>query len=366
MIFNHPNKKNHSTSDLLNSPKETPFFLTNMDFQAASNYYLEFLTLLITTSIILPIIGVIGVFTTWYFSQKYTLQALSKQVKARHCLVTGGSQGLGKSLAIKLVQAGAHVTILARSESKLKDTTTELIKHKINPDQIVQYFSVDLINYNDVVKVVGKLNEVGQNPYWLICNAGSSISGYLNDQIPIQVDGKYKTGCHEWMMSNNYLTTVNVVQSVMQVSKQGTGNKVSGITFEQREKLPVRIILVGSIMSVLSMIGYSAYSASKYALRGFADALRSELAPLGIKVSLYFPGNMDTPGYEQENLDKPRITKQIEGASMPVTADSAADSLLGSILNDRYYISNDILGEFARVSVNGGAPRPNLLFEVIL
>lgn len=80
---------------------------------------------------------------------------------------------------------------------------------------------------------------------------------------------------------------------------------------------------------------------------------------------------MDTPGFEEENKSKPKITKEIEGASTPVSPESAAKDLLGGMLSDRYfdiirfYITNDMLGELARVSVNGGQPRPNLMMETL-
>jgi 3-dehydrosphinganine reductase len=66
------------------------------------------------------------------------------------------------------------------------------------------------------------------------------------------------------------------------------------------------------------------------------------------------PGNMDTPGFTSENLLKPKITAEIEGNSQTVSPENAAKFLLASVISKRYLISNDILGELARVSVNGG------------
>ena len=97
---------------------------------------------------------------------------------------------------------------------------------------------------------------------------------------------------------------MNVVRALIASAKDAapkpteTSRVISGISMGQAISIPSKIILVGSVLSTLSFIGYSAYSGSKYALRGFADALRSELKPLGVDVSLYFPGNMDTPGIQ--------------------------------------------------------------------
>ena len=153
------------------------------------------------------------------------------------------------------------------------------------------------------------------------------------------------------MMEANYYSGMFVVRALLKIA-------------ENPFDIPKRFVFVGSILSVLSFVGYTGYSASKYAIRGFTDALRSELVHLGVKVHLYLPGNMDTPGFVQENESKPEITRIIEGASATVTPTQAAQFMLASILNERYYISNDILGELARISVTGGAPRSNLISEV--
>ena len=218
-----------------------------------------------------------------------------------------------------------------------------------------------------------------QSPDWVFCCAGSASSGFIADQLP-KAGGnqasEYEKHAHEWMMDQNYLGSVNVVRALINTSmktpssgptqlNQEDSSKISGILPSQRSHLPSRIILCGSVLSFLGMIGYSAYVGSKYALRGLADCLRSELKPLGIQVQLYFPGNMDTPGYEQENMGKPAITKEIEGASSLVTAEQAAQDMIAGTLTNRFYFTNDLLGELARVSTHGGAPRPNLMFEVV-
>jgi 3-dehydrosphinganine reductase len=56
------------------------------------------------------------------------------------------------------------------------------------------------------------------------------------------------------------------------------------------------------------MVGYSSYAPTKFALRGLADSLRNELCGTGVGVSIFYPSNMATPGFEQENRTKPRET----------------------------------------------------------
>ena len=73
---------------------------------------------------------------------------------------------------------------------------------------------------------------------------------------------------------------------------------------------------------------------------------------------------MDTPGFVVENKTKPRITAQIEGTASTTSAQDAARMLLSGVSWNRYYITNDILGELVRVSGTSAAPRCNSLLEV--
>lgn len=54
------------------------------------------------------------------------------------------------------------------------------------------------------------------------------------------------------------------------------------------------------MMGLLGFAGYSAYAPTKFALRGLADCLRNELKQYGIGVHIFFPGNIDSPGFENE------------------------------------------------------------------
>ena len=247
-------------------------------------YWLEILILSISVSFILPIICLAIVLLSWKFSARN--QRL--KVQKRHCLVLGGRQGLGKAMALELVKQGAHVTIVARNETNLQDAIEDLSMYQTR-DQIIQYYSVDLMQYSKCVELYETLIKNGHSPDWLICTQGAAKPGFINDQT-IQD--------FEFMMDANYTSSVNAVKALMQVTKNyctsksldSKNNLIAGISPDQRQLLPNRIIFTGSVLSLLSMIGYSAYSSSRYAMRGFADSLRSELTPLGIQVHFMMPG----------------------------------------------------------------------------
>jgi 3-dehydrosphinganine reductase len=78
----------------------------------------------------------------------------------------------------------------------------------------------------------------------------------------------------------------------------------------------------------MGVIGYSAYAASKYAVNGFSEALRSELRPFDIQVSLAFPPDTDTPQLAYEKHYRPAETNAIAGSMRPLPADTVAKKML--------------------------------------
>ena len=95
---------------------------------------------------------------------------------------------------------------------------------------------------------------------------------------------------------------------------------------KKREK--GKICFVSSTLGYMSFIGYASYSPAKHALRGLADTLRSEFQLYNIDVQIFFPCTMFTPGYEEENKTKPRITLKLEEDDAGLTAEQAAQAML--------------------------------------
>lgn len=103
---------------------------------------------------------------------------------------------------------------------------------------------------------------------------GSAGAGFISDQTPKKKGDTYEMGDHEWMVRNrtnfkmqqNYYTSINVIRALVEASKSAIDSDVSdhfvsGIEVGSTKFLPTQIILVGSVLSTLSFIGYSAYSA---------------------------------------------------------------------------------------------------------
>ena len=115
----------------------------------------------------------------------------------------------------------------------------------------------------------------------MVCAAGAAYPGYFLEQ---------DLAIFERTMRLNYLGSVFTAKAaVPAMVARSSGH----------------LILISSGAAAASFLGYSSYAPTKFAVRGLADALRNELCGTGVRVSVAYPPDTDTPGFEQENKTKP-------------------------------------------------------------
>lgn len=299
-------------------------------------------------------------------------KTLTKELLGKHVVVVGGTTGLGLALCQEIVTAGASVTIIARGTRRKNDedpfehAKRRCSKYKKYDSQEILCLKADASSYEQLLEALRLANDSVGKPHWVINCAGVALPGYLRDQLP--EIGSERTPEAESQIRSNYYTSLNLARAVSflaSCSPEASHTVSNPIGSPESYNYPSRIVFVGSVLSIVSFIGYSAYAASKYALKGLSDTLRSELLPFGVKVHICALGNIDTDAFERENELKPDVTKRIEGKSKPESPESVAACVLAGLLNDRYCITNDILGEVFRIGNNGIAPRPHSIAEVI-
>jgi short-subunit dehydrogenase len=98
------------------------------------------------------------------------------------------------------------------------------------------------------------------------------------------------------------------------------------------------IVNVSSIAGLLGVYGYTDYSASKFALVGFSEALRQELRQHGVSVHVLCPPDTDTPGFEVENRTKPEETKEISKGAKVMRPDDVARTMLKGLEKGKFII----------------------------
>jgi 3-dehydrosphinganine reductase len=229
-----------------------------------------------------------------------------------HVIVTGGSSGIGLATARRLARAGASLTLLARDPAKLSGARTSLLEAGA---PAVEARSVDVSDQPALAAAIqASLAALGP-PEALITSAGIAIPGYFME-IEQEV--------FERTMAVNYFGTLYAIRAVLPAMlARGRGH----------------IVLISSGAGLMGIFGYSAYGPTKFALRGLAETLRAELKPRGVRISIAYPPDTDTPQLAQEDLTKPRETRALTQAGGLWSADGVARQIVSALHTGRFEIT---------------------------
>jgi len=215
-----------------------------------------------------------------------------------HVIVTGGSSGIGLSVAEELVKRHCKtVTLLARNVAKLDEAKKKLksLAEEIgNTDTTIQAYSVDVIDVEATKKAALDICEHVSPPNILFNIAGLASSGTFLDTDPKEF---------ERLMQINYQGTVNVTHAFLPHMLSDNNSN------DTKQKAPRTIVFTSSAAGQVGIYGYTAYSASKYALRGLAEALQMEMLRENIFIQVVTPPDTDTPGYKLDRDEMPEETK---------------------------------------------------------
>jgi len=178
-------------------------------------------------------------------------------------LITGASTGIGKSCAVHLAGIGFKIFAGVRKEQDAKDWQKKGYEN-------IQPVILDVTDIKQVEATSEILTNEKEYPlYGLINNAGIGISGVVE-----------VTPADDFLnlLKVNVLGMHAVTKSVLPLLRKSQG----------------RIINIGSTASFFAGPGSSAYTASKFAVRGYTDCLRVEVTSFGMHVSLIAPGAIET------------------------------------------------------------------------
>ncbi|HEX4926108.1 MAG TPA: SDR family oxidoreductase [Bdellovibrionales bacterium] len=247
----------------------------------------------------------------------------SSHYKNKIAFVIGASEGIGKSVAKGLLTNGANVVILSRSAQKLEAARSELEREKTGRDQTLVARTIDVRDFTQTRATLGSLISQFGVPDFVVNTAGFARPGYLTD---LDIEHIRE------MMELNYFGTVHVCKAVLpELLKAKRGH----------------IVNTSSIAGFIGLFGYTGYSASKFAVVGFSEALKREVAPLGVKVSVLCPPNTKTPGLENENKHKPAEVLATEEKVKVVDPDYVANDLLKALPKNKFLIIPTLDGTLA-------------------
>jgi NADP-dependent 3-hydroxy acid dehydrogenase YdfG len=193
-------------------------------------------------------------------------------IHKKTAIVTGASSGLGAAISKALIAEGALVYGLARNTDALEE-----LKKNIGSGFVA--VTLDISESTAVKKWMTDIFSVKYTPDILINNAGTGSFGKI-DEMPTE----------EWYnmininLNGMYCITSEVVK-LMKTKKEGS-----------------HIVNIGSILGLTTRAEGAAYSATKYGINGFSEALFKELRVFNIKVTCLNPGSIDTSFFKSSGI----------------------------------------------------------------
>jgi len=181
-------------------------------------------------------------------------------------IITGASRGIGKSIAEKISEAGAHAVCVSRNE-------------------------------NDLQKISNELNNAGHSASFYACDV-SSIDEFKH----LTDDTVSKHGKIDILVNNAGITQDNLIMrmsesewdKVIDVNLKGVFNGIKSVSRQMMKQKNGRIINISSIVGLVGNPGQANYAASKAGVIGLGKAISKELASRNITVNTIAPGYIET------------------------------------------------------------------------
>jgi short-subunit dehydrogenase len=216
-------------------------------------------------------------------------------------LITGASKGIGRALARELAGRGATVGLVARDRALLERLLAEL------PGDDHLALPADVTSRREVEGVVGEFVDERGGIDLLVANAGIAHYGPFVEMDPEKIEA---------MVAVNVLGSLYTVRAALPAMvAAGTG----------------QIVVVSSGAGVRAFPEAAVYGATKAANRGFAEALRHELAGTGIGVTTVYPGDVVTDLHSHQPERMPAWRRGEEA----IDADGLAREILAAAAADR-------------------------------
>ncbi|MGF1541212.1 MAG: SDR family NAD(P)-dependent oxidoreductase [Pleurocapsa sp.] len=219
-------------------------------------------------------------------------------LKGKTALITGASRGIGKAIALELAKQGiGHLLLLARDRQRLADVASQIEAMEVK----VTTLSIDLTNSSSINIAIAQAWRTHRPIHLLVNCAGVAHQApFLETQLP---------KVQEEISINllGMLTLTRLMAKRMANQKEGT------------------IVNVSSLMGKVAAPTMSTYSATKFAIVGFTQALRSELAAHNIRVIALLPTLTDT-----DMANNLKLFRWV----MPMTPERVAQALVAGLYKD--------------------------------
>ena len=235
------------------------------------------------------------------------------QLKNKVAVITGAGSGIGQALAQTLARRGCHLALADVKATNLQTTADLLAGYKVK----VSLHVLDVASREAVAALPGAVQAVHGQVDLLINNAGVALSGTFEQTSESDFD---------WLMEINFHGLVRMTRAFLPLLHQ---------------RPQARIVNISSLFGLISPPGQTAYSASKFAVRGFSNALRFELEKSNVGVTVVHPGGIATAiatsARVSDKLSTDENAKQQAMARkmLRMPADRAADVIVRAVERDQ-------------------------------
>jgi butyryl-CoA dehydrogenase len=246
-----------------------------------------------------------------------------KNFENRVFAITGAASGIGRALSLQLTQHGAKIAAADLNDAGL----AELQKEVSALGGECFSFSLDVSQQADFANFANATKEHFGQVDGIINNAGVTLVSSVSDMARSDF---------EWLMNINFWGVVNGCDAFLPYL---------------RESDDAHIVNISSLFGLLSIPLQSAYNASKFAVRGYTEALKMEMAGTPINVSSVHPGGIKTSIAKNSRVNesslkngKVRLLKEFDKAAI-TSAEEAANIIINGMLKNQRRI---IVGKDAR------------------
>jgi short-subunit dehydrogenase len=233
----------------------------------------------------------------------------------RTAVLTGAAGGIGEHLAHGLAERGSDLVLVDRDALRL-DAVAEQVR-SAHPGRTVEALVADLADRSAVISLAAGIRERHPRLGLLINNAGMALGGRF-DQIGLAQ--------FERVMAVNFTAPLLLIHHLLPALTAAPGS---------------HLVNVSSLYGLIAPPGQSAYSASKFALRGLSEALRGELLESGVGVTTVHPGGVRTRIAESAEIGEGVPAAEVEpqqrafAALLTYPPDKAAREILDGVQRRR-------------------------------
>ncbi|XTZ17176.1 SDR family NAD(P)-dependent oxidoreductase [Micromonospora echinospora] len=183
-------------------------------------------------------------------------------------VVTGAAGGIGAALAHGLARRGSHLVLLDRDGDRLAEVAAAV--RTAHPALRVDTQVVDLADAGATARAAETVRATCPQIRLLVNNAGVALGGRF-DEVTLEE--------FSWVIDINFRAVVQLTHTLLPALKAEPGS---------------HLVNISSLFGLIAPPGQAAYAASKFAVRGFTEALRHELVPDGVGVTCVHPGGIRT------------------------------------------------------------------------